>query len=387
MLASSQRVGRQLPSSRLPIQPTPGSGNQVWNVVIDKVAVGAQLMSPVEQRFYRKSQGAVTIENVNRQLPGAIERYETMIHEDPRYALEKENIAFQYLGADMELMPFPTVEALRHADANRRHGGRSRSIDSADDHMYAQTTLAGMPDPAPLSKDWRLKQRLLMSRVRCLGKVTTVDTKESQNGRTVVHGAGPQDLRWIDGSGAGLPGYMIEVVPLSPDEIAMAAMPEDEANEHHHNNPHLVARVVHWQDHDLSYKPTFDTLVAGKQGWADSLVARVAALDPLTKQKVELLDEDFLNRYEKAWYNLLYAAYAMFADAPTFEEFHTTALPALATRLSGFSSKQWQDAVSRGNLAKRELCLNHDSSIIGRLCYYTEKKEQNLYAPLFIGNI
>lgn len=190
-MQSVQRVGRQLPSSRLPIAPTPGSGNQVWNIVIDKIGVSAQLMTPVEERFYKKSQGAVTMDNVSRLLPGAIDRYETMIYEDPRYALEKENFAFQYLGADMELMPFPTVEALRHADAARRHGGRSRSIDSADDHMYAQTTLAGLKDPAP-GAPWAVKQRLIMSRVRNLGKVTTVDTKESQNGRTVAHGAGPQ---------------------------------------------------------------------------------------------------------------------------------------------------------------------------------------------------
>jgi hypothetical protein len=132
------------------------------------------------------------MDQVSKLLPGAIDRYETMLYEDPRYALEKENIAFQYLGADYEYMPFPTVEVLRHADAARRHGGRSKSIDSADDHIYAQTSLAGLPDPVPTSNDWALKQRLLMSRIRTLGKITTVDTKESQNGRTVAHGAGPQ---------------------------------------------------------------------------------------------------------------------------------------------------------------------------------------------------
>lgn len=197
-----------------------------------------------------------------------------------------------------------------------------------------------------------------------------------------------QDLRWIDGKGAGLPGYLIEVVPLSPEEISVAAMPEDEATDEHQNNPHLVARVVHWQDHDLSYKPTFDALVAGMDGWADSLVARVTKL-AADKQAKELLDEDFLNRYEKAWYQLLYSAYGMTTtdpNGPTFAAFHT-ALPAIVARLVALTAKQWQDVVSRGNLARRELCLNHDSSIIGRLCYYTEKKEQNLYAPLFIGNI
>jgi hypothetical protein len=190
---------------------------------------------------------------------------------------------------------------------------------------------------------------------------------------------------------------MIELIPLSPEEISVSAMPEDEANDEHQNNPHLVARIVRWHEHDLSYKPTFDTLVGGLHGWKDSLRERILALAP-ADAAVELPDEKFLNRYEKAWYNLLYAAYGMVnivrpgagaqAVAPpiTFGNFHT-ALIDVITRLVAFNSREWQDYVVRGFLANREICLNHDSSIAGRLCYYTDKKEQNLYAPLFVGNM
>jgi hypothetical protein len=188
-------------------------------------------------------------------------------------------------------------------------------------------------------------------------------------------------------------------VPLSPDEIAVSAMPQDEATEEHHNNPHLVARIVMWDQHDLSYKSTFAALVAGVGTGAptNSLAARIrraagggpAIEGGLSEEQLrrELLDEEFVNRYEKAWYHHLYSAYAMIIQQDvSFADFHTR-LGEIIDRLVRLTPQQWQDHVVRGFLANREICLNHDASIIGRLCYYTDKKEQNLYAPLFIGNM
>ena len=383
-----QHVARTMPSSRAPVAPTPGSGNQVVNIVEDSTAIAAQLSTTPKSRFYPLSGAGTTLDMVDGSTPGIISRYEQALRDDVRYRLDKENMAFQYLGSDGEINPFPTTDVLANADADRRLGGRTSSRDTADNHMPAQTTLAGMPDLAPhlghTQADYEVKRRLLMSRMRLLGKVTSVDSGESQNGRTVAHVAGPQDVRWLDGHSDGRPGDLIQWIPLTPDEIPQAAIPGDEASETHHMNPHLVPRVVSWKNHDLGYKGVFDDLVSGiGPGTHPTLRSIVAAA---ADKKQELKSEVFANQYQKAWYHLLLGAAGVIEGKDVdFDDFHTR-LAARLTALSGFTAKQWQSSVSRMLLAMREISLAHDASIHGRLCYYSEKKEQNLYIPLSIGN-
>src|SRR5277367_2558982 len=64
-----QHVGRMLPSSRSPVAPTPGSGNQVVNAVEDTTAITAQLSSKPSERFYPLSGASTTIDNVDGSTP------------------------------------------------------------------------------------------------------------------------------------------------------------------------------------------------------------------------------------------------------------------------------------------------------------------------------
>ncbi len=107
-------------------------------------------------------------------------------------------MAFQWLGADETMSPFPTVDVLRNADPRRRQAGRQETMDSYDSHVPCQTTLAGLPhlaaDRTDLSPEERnnLARWLMSSRIRLIGRVTAVDTDQSNNKRTVAHIAGPQ---------------------------------------------------------------------------------------------------------------------------------------------------------------------------------------------------
>jgi len=396
-----QDVARLLPSSRKPVAPVGPSGHQVVNIVEDRVQITTQLASDVPTRFYEKSSGKRTLDMVSRQTPGIVDRYETMMHEDPRYKLNDGTMAFQWLGGDKKSSPYPTVRHVLKAHASRRHGGRTMTMDATDNHIPVQTTLAGLPKLAnsdtpgwdalsPAQKE-ELNRRLLVERIRLIGRVTAVDSTQAQNARTVAHVAGAIDLRWLY-MDDGYPGALIEFVPLTPTERLLCALPEDEKDE---SNPHLVARVVDWAKHDLQHRPSFNTYVAsaGEGSLRHKLTTIKENAEPAVAALYdnELPDGAFANQYQKAWYYLLLGAGRLLNSGLTFRAFHEVLLPGAATpgllaALAAYDDNEWQRSISCQLMAMREISLIHDQAIGGRLCYYAGSKEQTLYLPLGIGN-
>ena len=357
-MRSVQDVARLLPSSRKPVAPVGPSGHQVVNIVEDRVQITTQLASDVPTRFYEKSSGKRTLDMVSRQTPGIVDRYETMMHEDPRYKLNDGTMAFQWLGGDKKSSPYPTVRHVLKAHASRRHGGRTMTMDATDNHIPVQTTLAGLPklansdtpgwgDLSPAQKE-ELNRRLLVERIRLIGRVTAVDSTQAQNARTVAHVAGAIDLRWLY-MDDGYPGALIEFVPLTPTERALCALPEDEKDE---SNPHLVARVVDWAKHDLLHRPSFNTHVV------DPLVLAIAA-----HPETELPDAVFTNQYQKAWYYLLVGMYrARHPDAAIADAHANLIQDAVSNgsiaRFAAQTDPQWQHGIACMLMAMREISLH-----------------------------
>jgi len=166
-------------------------------------------------------------------------------------------------------------------------------------------------------------------------------------------------------------------------------VPDDEASSTQQFNPHLVARVVDWTTHDLNYKGVFDVQCAGP-GTEDVPTLRFIVATHIADGAgaEEIPTTAFKTQYQKAWYHLLAGAASIVTDGEYVQNralFHASVGAALDS-LRDMTSSSWQGGVSRLLLAMREISLAHDAGIHGRLCYYTEAKEQNLYLPLGISN-
>jgi hypothetical protein len=384
-------VGKVLPPGRKALAEDAPSGNQGMNLVENRDLVTAFLGTAQQDRFYDVGGRGVKAlgfkQNQGGQFPGGMSRYEEAIKNDDRYRLGAGEMAFQWMGQEND------VDLARDLDLR---GPGSMGMGAYDNHLPVQTTLAGVPFIGGMTREkinglatdeqkkfaWQAAASAIESRIRNIGIVVNMDSKQSDNGRTVGIVGGPKTYKNV-WKATYFPGDMMAWRVLPPSELRLCQLPEDE----HQGNFKLVPVPVKWVEHDLSYQPTWVLFIPG------ILPRLINGVDHQygTKPEADLVP---LNRYQKVWYHrYITRALDELAAAGTtprdvmagagggWPEVHRRIRAYIAAH-ANYSPADWQLTVVRDCLGSREITIMHDQTIFGRNERYAAPRDQSLVLPL-----